>query len=82
MNKFASALKLLADANVKFVVIGGFAAMLQGSVILAQDLDISYERTPENLKRLAAALASIHLVCADCRTKSDSHWMNALWRTA
>jgi predicted nucleotidyltransferase len=60
MNKFAAALKLLADANVKFVVIGGFAAMLQGSVILTQDLDISYERTPENLKRLAAALAPIH----------------------
>jgi predicted nucleotidyltransferase len=60
MNKFAATLKLLADANVRFVVIGGYAAMLQGSVILTQDLDICYERTPENLARLASALAPIH----------------------
>jgi hypothetical protein len=60
MNKFEATLKLLADSNVKFVVIGGYAAMLQGSVILTRDLDICYERSPENLKRLADALDPIH----------------------
>jgi predicted nucleotidyltransferase len=60
MNKFEATLKLLADSNVKFFVIGGYAAMLQGSVILTQDLDICYERSAENLSRLASALAPIH----------------------
>jgi predicted nucleotidyltransferase len=60
MNKFAATVKLLADAHVNFVVIGGYAAMLHGSALLTQDLDICYERFPENLKRLAAALAPIH----------------------
>jgi hypothetical protein len=60
MNKFEATLKLLADSNVKFVVIGGYAAMLQGSVILTRDLDICYERSAENLARLASALSPIH----------------------
>jgi hypothetical protein len=60
MNKFAAMVKLLADAQVNFVVIGGYAAMLHGSAFLTQDLDICYERSPENLQRLAAALAPIH----------------------
>lgn len=60
MNKFEATLKLLADCNVKFVVIGGYAAMLQGSVILTRDLDICYERSAENLTRLASALSPIH----------------------
>lgn len=60
MNKFAAVVKLLADAQVNFVVIGGYAAMLHGSAFLTQDLDICYERSSENLKRLAAALAPIH----------------------
>jgi hypothetical protein len=34
--------------------------MLQGSVILTRNLNICYERTPENLARLASALAPIH----------------------
>ncbi len=60
MNKFAATVKLLADAHVNFVVIGGYAAMLHGSAFLTQDLDICYERSPENLKWLATALAPIH----------------------
>jgi hypothetical protein len=60
MNKFAATLKLLADANVKFVVVGGFAIAFHGSTVLTQVLDICYERTPENLARLASALAAIH----------------------
>lgn len=60
MTNFAAALKVLADAGVNFVVVGGYAAMLQGSTYLTQDLDICYERTPENMKRLAAALKPLH----------------------
>jgi hypothetical protein len=34
--------------------------MLQGSTYITQDLDICYERTADNMKRLAAALAELH----------------------
>ncbi len=60
MNKFAATVKLLGEAQVNFVVIGGYAAMLHGSALLTQDLDICYERSPENLRRLASALVPIH----------------------
>ena len=60
MNKFAATVKSLGEAQVNFVVIGGYAAMLHGSALLTQDLAICYERSPENLRRLASALVPIH----------------------
>jgi hypothetical protein len=41
---------------VRFVVIGGVAAILHGSPQLTEDLDVCYGRDPENLDSLAAAL--------------------------
>lgn len=50
----------LADHGVRYVVIGGMAAILQGVPIARTlDLDITPERTPENLERLAAALEEL-----------------------
>lgn len=60
MKSFGTALKVLADSEVNFVIVGGFAAVARGSLQVTQDLDICYERTPENFKRLAAALAPYH----------------------
>lgn len=57
---FQAALKVLADADVSFVIVGAFAAVLQGSALVTRDLDICYDRSPENLKRLASALAPYH----------------------
>ena len=53
-------LRKLLHHRVKFVVIGGVAAALHGSPMLTADVDISYERTPENLDRLSAALAELN----------------------
>jgi predicted nucleotidyltransferase len=53
-------LKKLLQHHVKFVVIGGVAAALHGSPMLTADVDISYERSPGNLERLAAALAEMN----------------------
>jgi predicted nucleotidyltransferase len=50
----------LARAQVEFIVVGGVAATIHGSARLTQDLDVVYQRSPENLKRLADALASHH----------------------
>jgi predicted nucleotidyltransferase len=47
----------LAFQNVEFVVIGGVALSAYSSAYVTYDFDICYLRTPENLKRIVAALA-------------------------
>lgn len=60
MTKFAKILKLLADDNVEFVVIGGVSAAYHGSSYITVDLDICYSRDQKNLERLVNALQPIH----------------------
>jgi predicted nucleotidyltransferase len=57
---FPALLRLLSAARVEFIVIGGVAATIHGSAHITVDLDILYQRTPENIDRLAAALLPIH----------------------
>lgn len=52
-------LGVLARHQVRFVVIGGIAASLQGSTTITNDFDICYARDRENLERLAAALMEL-----------------------
>ena len=49
----------LSEAEVLFVIVGGMAAVAQGSAYITVDLDICYERNPTNLQRLATALAPL-----------------------
>jgi len=49
-------LRVLADHDVDYVLIGGAAATLHGSPLRTGDVDVCPSRTPENLARLAAAL--------------------------
>jgi hypothetical protein len=49
----------LAQGQVEFVVVGGVSAILQGAEFTTTDLDICYRRTPENIARLARALAPL-----------------------
>jgi predicted nucleotidyltransferase len=56
MTDFPALLRNLTTHGVKFIVIGGAAALAHGSVRLTQDLDIVYDRSRENLERLVAAL--------------------------
>lgn len=53
-------LKALYQEKVQFVIIGGLAAVLQGSAYVTADLDICYSRQRENLEKLARALALFH----------------------
>ena len=55
--RFDLAIRSLADAGVEFVLIGGWAAILNGSVRTTNDLDICYARSSENHERLVRALA-------------------------
>lgn len=52
-------LRVLDRHGVAFVLIGGVAARLHGSPSLTVDLDICYDRRPENLERLTAALIEL-----------------------
>lgn len=52
-------LTALEKEGVRYVVIGGLAAVLHGSPLLTQDVDICPARDLENLQRLASALRSI-----------------------
>jgi hypothetical protein len=56
----AHALEVLTKHDVRFVVVGGVAGATHGSPSVTQDLDICYERSPENIEHLVAALRSIH----------------------
>jgi hypothetical protein len=48
----------MLDAQVRFVIVGGFAVRAHGHLRPAKDLDILIEPSPENVDRLATALAS------------------------
>jgi len=52
-------LSALASREVRFVLIGGMAAVLHGDVGVTVDLDVVPERSDENLERLARALRDL-----------------------
>ncbi len=56
---FQSLIRLLFQANVRFIVIGGAAATAHGSARLTLDLDVVYDRDKENISRLVSALAPL-----------------------
>lgn len=60
-------LGVLARHEVRFVVIGGIAASLQGSTTITNDFDICYARDQENLARLAAALKELEATLRGAR---------------
>ena len=57
MIQFKLLLSSLQAQGVSFVIIGGVAATLHGSARVTFDLDVVYDRSPENLERLVRALA-------------------------
>jgi hypothetical protein len=53
---FPALLRILHDQGVRFLIVGGAAATAHGSARLTQDLDLVYDRSPDNLERLVRAL--------------------------
>jgi hypothetical protein len=58
MTDLGGLLGALADAGVEMIVVGGAAATAHGAARLTQDIDVVYERSPDNLQRLVSALGS------------------------
>ncbi len=57
MTDFRGLLRLLAESQVDFILVGGVAAVAHGSARLTQDVDVVYSRAEANIERLAGALA-------------------------
>jgi hypothetical protein len=55
-----AALRVLNEHRVRFIVIGGVAGAAHGSPLITQDLDVCYDRSEENLDRMAKALQQLH----------------------
>ena len=56
MTDFEGLLRRLRDAEVQFIIVGGFAGTVLGSPRTTVDLDIVSARDDRNLERLARAL--------------------------
>ena len=61
MSEFAPVeiLRLLAEADVDFIIVGGVAATLAGSPITTRDLDLVYSTDGENIDRLLGVLQGL-----------------------
>lgn len=51
--------RLLSEAGVKFVIVGGVAIRSHGGNYVTEDLDICYLRTNDNLKSVASVLTPL-----------------------
>jgi len=55
-------LQRLSDAEIDFVIVGGFAAMLHGSTLVTRDLDVCALLTNKNVAKLREALRELNPV--------------------
>lgn len=53
-------IRLFGRHRVRYVLIGGLAAITHGAPFVTQDVDVCHARDPADLDRLAAALAEVH----------------------
>jgi len=53
-------LQRLIDADVGFVIVGGFGAVLHGSSLVTRDLDVCAVLTPANVEKLRSAFRDLH----------------------
>ena len=67
---------VLDEERVDFVVLGGFAAIIHGSPLPTEDIDVIPSREPDNLERLAVALkrlgAKIRIADGAVETRLDA----------
>ncbi|MBS3821937.1 MAG: hypothetical protein GVY16_09135 [Planctomycetes bacterium] len=77
LNRLKEVFASFESHDVRYVVIGGIAAILHGVPRSTFDLDILIDPTPENAQRLLAALAEAGLGTASL-TNSDELLANAI----
>lgn len=60
MNDLNRLIQRLCDADIAFVIVGGFAAMLHGSSLVTRDLDVCAVLTTENVQKLRDTFRELH----------------------
>ncbi|MGC4046048.1 MAG: nucleotidyl transferase AbiEii/AbiGii toxin family protein [Armatimonas sp.] len=60
MVQYRKILTLLSEAEIRFVLIGGLAMILQGSNTFTSDIDITFAMDSENLERLTECINQLH----------------------
>jgi hypothetical protein len=74
MTDFAGIIRALAGAEVDFIVVGGVAAAAHGAARATYDVDVVYARSPENMARLANALAPLKPYLRGAPPGLPFHW--------
>lgn len=60
MKTLSDLLAVLSEAQIEFVVVGGFAGVLHGSTLVTRDLDLCTVLTADNIEKLRHALEKFH----------------------
>ena len=74
LNRLKDVFKYFQQHEVKYVVIGGIAAVLYGVPRATFDLDILIEATPENASRLLDALFKAGMGTATLTNVDEILW--------
>ena len=62
MSELNTLLKQLIDADVEFVIVGGFGGVLHGSSLVTRDLDVCAVLTSTNVEKLRSTFRNLHPV--------------------
>lgn len=62
MQNLSELTRKLVEAQVEFVLIGGFAAVAHGATLVTRDVDICCRFSEDNLSRIQKALSGVHPV--------------------
>jgi hypothetical protein len=58
-NRFLRLIEILVRHDVRFIVVGGIAAVLQRVPVNTQDFDLVHDRAKDNVARLLIALQEL-----------------------
>jgi hypothetical protein len=56
----------LLEAEIKFILVGGLAAVVQGAPVTTMDIDIVHNRSPENISKLMVLEETLRQVNEEC----------------
>jgi hypothetical protein len=59
---FRATLRVLSEAQIEFILVGGLAAVYNGAPLNTFDVDVVHRRTPENIAHLLAVLDALDAV--------------------
>lgn len=60
MMDYQKLIKRLIENEVQFIIVGGFAAVLYGSSVMTEDLDLCIPFEKNNIQRLLNAFKDVH----------------------